>query len=649
MDTSKNAKHKNSPDFIRNQAIATFPFLKVVFIFEQHSSRIINAINECQPIIPVLTKDFGISRRSLHHLGAHTITIGKIFQKFPLPRFVKEKNIIEFQYFDKWEAFFQLTKVLPFIAPDHQPTTGKEYFELVKIMRLIYGYWILTENICDPLEQASMNESIFPWICARAWTHIQKRSLKKSFSTPTVNPFIIRHLRAWRDAVRAQQPGELFTGVLPGKHYPKDLSPIKLYAHQWALLSLLDRHPADLQKLLDNWPNNVRAALVEKLQKYTHVSIAMEDQFSVGVDRGVITFSKITALGTVLKDSILARNCMADYVHILLKNENMDVWRIYEGDQETTLIGHVMRCHKNGTLLTEGHLLGNKPLPSKFSGAIKLLQHRDFDAGPRSSTALYQNIESISHRARSQALSGHAKAMIESAVQKFGLKKVLEIDIAQLEEAIEFSSAARKLAQQINNHRVKFPCPSQKNQNQSNIWGLMTVILSNDDIPIDIIEGIESLNKYRKNELFAAALSSVCLEFRQKYAILKSKLTEFQVDALIQTMAEGNRKIAAHCSEKEFITLNAMACVHLVLLCYIFFDNPSEKEQQILLSSISYSMKERAQKKIPAHKFPSLNKANGTRTSFLLYYDDLNSSSKHIFDTICNQSPSKHNNSEHFT
>src|SRR5690606_18462141 len=132
------------------------------------------------------------------------------------------------------------------------------------------------------------------------------------------------------------------------------------------------------------------------------------------------------------------RNCLADYGHILLKNEVMDVWRIFEGDQKpTTLVGHVMRCHRNGALLFEANLLGNKPISPKLSRAIiQELQHRDFDAGPRDSTALYQTVESLSHRSRIQAFSGHAKALIDGAVKKFRLEMVLQTDIAQLEEAI---------------------------------------------------------------------------------------------------------------------------------------------------------------------------------------------------------------------
>jgi hypothetical protein len=637
-----NRSTKELSDF-RNQAFTAFPFLKLLERLDDDFSTILNTIDNGERLVPVLTQKLSIPRRSLHQLGAHTSTIMKIFGKFQLPSH-SIGNTLEFENLDKSEAFIRLLKILSYIAPDHQPENENDYFELIKIMRLIYSYWILAQNMNGPLEQAAMNQSICAWICARAWTHIHRRPLKRSFSIPTVNPFIIRHLRAWSYAVRAQQPGELFIGTLPGKNLPKNLSPLRLYAHQWAIISLLDRHPADLQKLMDDWPNQVRHDLVNNLRKYGHVPIAMEDQFSVGVDSERITLSKITDLGTVLGDSILARNCLADYGHILLKNEVMDVWRIYEGDQKpTTLVGHVMRCHRNGTLLFEANLLGNKPLPPKLSRAIvQELQHRDFDAGPRDSTALYQSIESLSHRSRIQALSGHAKALIDGAVKKFRLEMVLQTDIAQLEEAIEFLPAARKLAQQIVNPRVEFPRLLPNSHSQSNVWGFMKGVLSDNDVPIEIVEGIVSPTEYRKNELLATALSSVCLEFKQKYALLTTpQLTEFQVDALIETLAEGNARLAALCSEKDAIKLNAKACTHLVLLCHIFYNNFNEKGEQILLSRLIASMEKRALQKFSTHEFPSLGQINEFRKSIALYSEDLDMSGNYILDIICNQTSSE--------
>lgn len=636
-----NRSTRELSDF-RNQAFTAFPFLKLLERLDDDFSTILNTIDSGERLVPVLTRKLSIPRRSLHQLGAHTSTIMKILGKFQLPSHGIE-NTLEFGYFDKSEAFNRLVKILPFIAPDHQPETENDYFELIKIMRYIYGYWILAQKISSPMEQAAMNLSICAWICARAWTHIYRRPLKRSFSIPTVNPFIIRHLRAWTDAVRAQQPGELFIGTLPGKHLPNNISPLRLYAHQWAIISLLDRHPADLQKLMDDWPNQVRHDLVNNLRKYGHVNIAMEDQFSVGVDSERITLSKITDLGTVLGDSILARNCLADYGHILLKNEVMDVWRIYEGDRKSTLVGHVMRCHRNGTLLFEANLLGNKPISPKLSRAIiQELQHRDFDAGPRDSTALYQTVESLSHRSRIQAFSGHAKALIDGAVKKFRLEMVLQTDIAQLEEAIEFWPAARKLAQQIVNSRVEFPRLLPNSHSQSNVWGLMKGILSDNDVPIEIVHGIVSPTEYRRTKLLATALSSVCLEFKQKYALLTTpQLTEFQVDALIETLAEGNARLAALCSEQDALKLNAKACTHLVLLCHIFYNNFNEKDEQILLSRLIASMEKRALQKFSTHEFPSLGQTDEFKKSIALYSEDLDMSGNYILDIICNQTSSE--------
>lgn len=636
-----NRSTRELSDF-RNQAFTAFPFLKLLERLDDDFSTILNTIDSGERLVPVLTQKLSIPRRSLHQLGAHTSTIMKILGKFPLPSHSIE-NTLEFENFDKSEAFIRLVKVLPFVAPDHQPEAENDYFELIKIMRLIYSYWILAQNINSPLEQATMNQSICAWICARAWTHIHRRPLKRSLSILTVNPFIIRHLRAWSDAVRAQQPGELFIGALPGKHLPKSLSPLKLYAHQWAFISLLDRHPANIEKLMNDWPNQVRADLVTNLSKYGRAPIAMEDQFFVGVDAERIKLSKMTDLGAILEDAITARNCLADYGHILLKCEEMDVWRIYAENQNPTLVGHVMRCFKNGTQLFEAHLLGNKPVPPKLSRAIvQLLQHRDFNAGPRASPAIHQSVESISHHSRIQALSGHAKAMFDGAVKKFRLERVLQTDIAQLEEAIEFFPAARKLAQQIVNPRVEFPRLLPNSHSQSNVWGLMNEILSDNDVPIEIVHGIVSPTEYRRTKLLATALSSVCLEFKQKYALLTTpQLTEFQVDALIETLAEGNARLAALCSEQDALKLNAKACTHLVLLCHIFYNNFNEKDEQILLSRLIASMEKRALQKFSTHEFPSLGQTDEFKKSIASYSEDLDMSGNYILDIICNQTSSE--------
>lgn len=639
MEAKKNIKHPNSPDIIREQAVATLPFLKVVLRFEAHNERILNAIDECQPIIPVLTEEFGLSRRCLHNLSSHTALIAKIFQRFPLPRMRKNQSSFKRCNQEKWRDFSDLTKTLAFIAPDHQPKTGADYFELIKTMRFIYGYWISIDDKIDEFKNNS-NNFILTWVCARAWTHIKRRPLKLT-PIPTTNHFIIRHLRAWRDAVRTQHPGELLIGKLPGKHFSKmNFTTLKLFASQWALLTLFDRHPADLQKLLDNWPNQVRDNLAKKLNKYASVSISNYDEFSTKINDTEITFKKITNLGEILKDAITAKNCMADYCHILLTNENMDFWRIYEKKPTPTLIGHVMRCHKNGTLLTEGFLLGNKPIPQKFSWAIKALQSMAFHEMPKHTTGLRQSIANISHYARLKALSAHAKATMANAAVKFQLYKTTDTDISQVEEAMEFLPAARKLAQQINMTHTPFPILPQINNYSPDTWTSMLAIISGEDIPTEIVEAIKTPNNYRHRELVSCIISSTCIEFHKKYTFLNMKLTKFQVDGLIKTVTDGNEKIEKICSAKDFVTLNAKVYIHILLLCHIFFADVREADEKILITNIAASTKKRVLNYFFWRGLPLSSEINTLKKATLLYSEEFDLSTNYILDIIYNRQPS---------